>query len=118
MIDPADFFLNQPEPNQSCLQALRSIILDYDPEMTETTKYGMPCYCRNNKALCYLWSDKKSKEPYILFVNGNLMDHPLLEKGNRSRMKIFRINPLNDLPIETIKTVLNLVMKANNLNPI
>lgn len=105
-----DFYLQQPEPHKSCLLALRSIILRRDSHMTETRKYGMPCFCYGKKALCYLWTDKKTKEPYILFVEGKLLNHPELEAGNRSRMKIFRVNPHSDLPIQTIDEILQLAL--------
>lgn len=39
-------------------------------------------------------------------VEGKYLDYPELEEGNRSRMKIFRINPNEDLPINTIETIL------------
>lgn len=56
---------------------------------------------------CYLWTDSKTKEPYILFVEGKLLNHPELEAGNRSRMKILRINPTEDLPVNLIESLLN-----------
>ncbi len=102
-----NFYLNKSEPNKSCLFALRDIILSQDHHITETVKYGMPCFCYKNKMFVYLWLDKKSTEPYILFVEGNQLNHPNLEIGKRSRMKIFRINPGRDLPIETIKSLLD-----------
>jgi hypothetical protein len=100
------FYLSKEEPNQSCLLALRSIILNQNTDITETQKYGMPCFCYNKKMFCYLWIDKKINEPYILIVEGKLINHPELETGNRSRMKIFRINPIKDLPIKTIENIL------------
>lgn len=45
-------------------------------------------------------------------VEGKYLDHPKLEEGNRSRMKIFRVNPNKDLPIKTIESILQ---KALNL---
>ena len=66
----------------------------------------MPCFCYRNKMFCYLWVDKKTNEPYILFVEGKYLDHPKLESGTRSRMKILRINPAKDLPLKFIKTML------------
>jgi hypothetical protein len=107
------FYLNKTEPNKSCLLALRSIILAHDVNLSETTKYGMPCFCYKAKALCYLWTDRKTNEPYILFVEGHKMDHPKLEIGERKRMKIFRINANKDLPIKMIKLLLNMAIKAN-----
>jgi hypothetical protein len=102
-----NYYLNKEEPNKGCLLALRRIILEQDTEVTETRKYGMPCFCYKKKMFCYLWTDKKTDEPYILFVEGKYLDHPELEQGNRSRMKILRINPSVDLPIQTIELLLD-----------
>jgi len=72
----------------------------------------MPCFCYKTKMFCYLWTDKKTSEPYILMVEGKYLDHPKLETGQRSRMKILRVNPNKDLPIKTIDSILQ---KALNL---
>ncbi|MBK7681825.1 MAG: DUF1801 domain-containing protein [Bacteroidetes bacterium] len=104
--DLHNFYLNKEEPNKSCLLALRSIILDQDINISETQKYGMPCFCYKKKMFCYLWTDKKTDEPYLLLVEGKLLDHPKLEQGDRSRMKIFRVNPNKDIPIKTIESIL------------
>lgn len=101
------FYLNKQEPNKSCLLTLRSIILEQDLNVNETQKLGMPCFCYHKKMFCYLWVDKKTDEPYLLLVEGKHLDHPDLEEGNRSRMKIFRVNPNQDLPIDTIKLLLH-----------
>ncbi|HSY60562.1 MAG TPA: DUF1801 domain-containing protein [Cytophaga sp.] len=106
------YYLSKQEPNKSCLLTLRSIILTQDNHITETRKYGMPCFCYKKKMFCYLWIDKKTDEPYILMVEGTHLDHPKLETGERSRMKIFRVNPKKDLPIKAIESILQ---KALNL---
>ena len=55
MTHPADqYFLSQSEPDGSCLQYLRELILGRDPGISETWKYGMPMYCYRGKMLCYL----------------------------------------------------------------
>ena len=108
MISELDsYYYNKEEPNGSCLLALRSIILELDSNVTETRKWGMPCFCYRKKMFCYLWTDKKTDEPYMLMVEGKHLDHPDLETGNRSRMKIFRVDPYKDLPISTIQFILN-----------
>jgi len=81
-----NFYLNQSEPNKSCLFALRKIIIYQDSNVTETWKYGMPGFCFNGKLFCYLWTDKKTGDPYILMVEGRHLHHPKLETGKRSRM--------------------------------
>ncbi|MES2558166.1 MAG: DUF1801 domain-containing protein [Bacteroidota bacterium] len=108
--DLNNFYLNKDEPNRGCLLALRSLILSQDPTITETIKYGMPCFCYHQKMFCYLWTDKKTTEPYLLMVEGKHLDHPGLEEGTRSRMKILRINPHKDLPVMTIEGILQQAM--------
>lgn len=106
ILEIESYYLSQQEPIKSCFLALRSIILKQDAAIIETWKYGMPCFSYKKKMFCYLWTDKKTDEPYILFVEGKQLNHPRLEQGNRSRMKIFRINPNKDIPINTIKLLL------------
>ena len=97
-----DFYLKKEEPLRSCLLAMRDLIIEFDSSISETRKYGMPCFIYNGKAFCYLWIDKKTFEPYYLIVDGNKLDHPELESGDRARMKIFRVSPDKDLPVATI----------------
>ncbi|APA01005.1 hypothetical protein BIW12_12585 [Flavobacterium commune] len=101
-----NYYLNKTEPNQSCLLALRSIILNQDKDINETQKWGMPCFCYKKKIFCYLWTNKKTNEPYILMVEGKLLDFPELEEGDRKKMKVLKVNPNQDLPIKTIETIL------------
>lgn len=102
-----NFYFGKEEPNRGCLLALRGIILEQDNEITETLKWGMPCFSFKNKMFCYLWIDKKTDEPYILMAEGQLLDHPALEIGNRAKMKILRVAPHQDLPISTILSILS-----------
>jgi hypothetical protein len=106
MLNLTNFYLNQEEPTKSCLLALRDIILKQDAEITNELKYGMPFFCYKGKMFCYLWVHKKFKQPYIGIVEGNRFDHPELLIEKRSRMKIMLFNPNNDLPIETIQSIL------------
>lgn len=105
--DLYNFYFEKEEPQKSCLLALRNIILKQDKDVTETVKYGMPCFCYRKKMFCYLWTDSKTNEPYILFVEGRLLDSPELETGGRARMKILRVNPTEDLPLPLIESLLN-----------
>ena len=106
-----EYYESQDEPNKGCLLALRQIILEQDLNVSETRKYGMPCFTFHGKLLCFLWTDKKTKEPYILLVDGLKIDHPLLEQGSRAKMKILRVNPSKDLPIEAITQVSTMAIK-------
>ena len=61
------------EPNRGCLLELRNLILRQDNSIHETQKWRMPCLCYHKKPLCFLWTDKKTNEPYILMVEGKLL---------------------------------------------
>ncbi|MES2447651.1 MAG: DUF1801 domain-containing protein [Bacteroidota bacterium] len=100
------FYLKFEEPTQSCLLALRNLILKHDVNITAEWKYKLPFFYFKGQMLCYLWIHKKYKQPYIGFVDGGLIDHPDLLKEKRARMKILLINENDDLPIEIVKTIL------------
>lgn len=102
-----DLYIEQEEPQRGCLLALRHIILAHNDDMVETIKYGMPCFCYKKKIICYLWTDKKTKEPYILMSDGNRLDFPELEQGARKKMKILRIDANDDIPLELIEEILD-----------
>ena len=101
-----DFYLQQEEPLQSCLLALKEIILAQDIHITAALKYGMPFFCYKGKMFCYLWIHKKYKQPYIGIVEGRKIEHPDLLIEKRSRMKIMLFEPNDDLPINTIREIL------------
>ena len=105
-----NFYLKQEEPLKSTLITLKQIIFSLDNNITNSLKYKMPFFCYKGKMFCYFWIDKKTKEPYIGLVEGNRINHPLLEKGNRARIKIFRISMHRDIPIDTIKEILNIAL--------
>lgn len=100
------FYLQQKEPVKSCLLALREIILAQDKDVSAAWKYRMPFFCYNGKMFCYVWFHKKYKQPYIGLVEGHLFNYPELIQEKRSRMKIFLVDPAEDLPLQFIKTIL------------
>ena len=101
-----NFYLNSEEPNRSCLMALRSIILSQDNNIIETRKWNLPCFCYKKRMFCFLSVDQNNI-PYLLIVEGALINHPLLEANGRKRMKSISFDPNEDLPIETIEEILN-----------
>lgn len=107
MLRPIDqYFLQLDEPAKSCLQFLREHILQLDPNLSEAWKYGMPFFCYKGKMCCYLWIHKQYHRPYIGIVPGKLIDHPGLIQEKRARMKIYLLDPEQDLPMEEINAVL------------
>ncbi len=107
----ANFYFQKHEPQQSCLLALRDIILNYHKTIEESLNYGMPLFSYKGKRLCYLWTDKKTQQPYVLMVDGDKINHPMLEKGNRNRMKVLVINPDEDIPVRHIYEIFDMAAK-------
>jgi hypothetical protein len=66
----------------------------------------MPFFSFKGKMFCYLWLDKKSKLPYMEIVEGGRIDHPLLVKEKRARMKVLYFDPLKDLPESEMSSIL------------
>ncbi len=97
-----NYYLQQKEPEKSCLLALREIILLQDAGITHELKYGMPFFCFRGKMFCYLWYHKKYRQPYIGFVEGKHFKQAFLIQEKRSRMKIMLLNPAEDLPVQLI----------------
>lgn len=62
-----NYYHSKKEPIKSCLLALKEIILRLDPLITETQKWGMPCFCYKNRIFCYLSIDSKR---YSLYHDG------------------------------------------------
>jgi hypothetical protein len=105
-----EYFLQKQEPDKSCLQSLRDIILSQDNEIAEAWKYGMPFYCIRGKMFCYLWTHKKYKQPYIGIVEGARIHHPDLLQEKRARMKILLIDVHKDIPIRKVRTLLREIL--------
>ena len=75
------FYLDLEEPNKSIMLALRQIITAYDDAISEHWKYRLPFFCFKGKMFCYLWRNKKTKEPYIGIWKGKSIDFPELIAG-------------------------------------
>lgn len=104
--DLDQFYLQHKEPRRSCLLALKDLILKHDLTITAEWKYKLPFFYFKGKMLCYLWIHKKYKQPYIGFVDGNMINHEDLLQEKRARMKILLIDENADLPFEKINSIL------------
>ncbi|MDL2214863.1 DUF1801 domain-containing protein [Dysgonomonas sp. OttesenSCG-928-M03] len=101
------FYFDLEEPTRSCLLALRDIIFKSDDNISETQKWGIPCFSYKKKMFCFLSYEQKTTQPYLLVVEGWRIDHPALEANGRKRMKHLPIDPDHDLPIQTIEEILS-----------
>ena|ERR1700745_2678647 len=99
-----NYYLKQPEPIQSCLLALKDIILRLDKNITHQRKFQIPFFYYKNKKLCFLWVNKKN----LLF--GFVEDKNIYPKKDgvkrKDKMETILINPNADIPIEIILNAL------------
>lgn len=101
-----NYYLNLEEPLKGSLLTVREIILDCDKELSETIKYGVPCFLFKDRPICYLFKKKTAKLPYILFVKGKELDFPELDMGDRKLMKSLSFDPEKDLDIKLIQKII------------
>ena len=101
------YFENKEEPVRSCLLAIRDTILTVSDEISLSWKWRMPVFLYRKKMLCYLRTDKVSGFPNLGIVKGNEMDHALLIKGPRKKMKILAVSPEEDIPVEEIRAIIS-----------
>lgn len=108
MLTPLDsFYENLTEPLRSYLLAIREFIIFHDSEINEKFKYKLPFFYYLNKPFCYLWKNKATNAPYIGFSRGHLSDHPLLETGNRTTIKILKLDIQEDIDYNILDEILN-----------
>lgn len=94
------------EPSQGFMLAIRQVILGLDEQVEETWKWNTPFFLYRKRMLCYLWRDKKTREPYLGIYGGDALDHPALVQKHNARIKKLVFNIEEDIPIETVKEVL------------
>jgi hypothetical protein len=104
-----NYYLKQPEPIQSCLLALKSIVLNFSPDITHERKFQIPFFCYKGKKLAFLWVNRKR------LIMGFVKDRALLPKPATGRRKdefeTIIVDPNEDLPIRQITTLLHRYMK-------
>lgn len=111
MRDIDKFYFEKEEPVKSCLDALKTIICNYNKDFTPQWKYRLPCFMYKNHIFCYLWVNKKTQFPYIAVGKGVKIEHPDLIQGNRTFVKLLLIDPEKDIPLDTIYTIFDMAMK-------
>ena len=91
-----DYYLKHPEPYQSCLLALRHIILKVNEQILHERKYQIPFFCYKNKKLVFLWMNRKK------LILGFVTDKSVVPKVEgmkaKDQLEMIQINPNEDLP--------------------
>jgi hypothetical protein len=94
------YYLSKPEPYQSCLLALKDIILRANPGICHVRKFQIPFFTYKGRKLGYLWLNQKK------LMLGFCLDKSLQQvtAGVKSKDKYesVRIDPNADLPVDMI----------------
>ena len=94
------YYLSKPEPYQSCLLALRYVILSANAGISPERKFRIPFFTYRGKKLGYLWLNGKK------LMLGFCTDKSLLPtiEGAKPKDKYesMQIDPEADLPVELI----------------
>jgi hypothetical protein len=94
------YYLSKPEPYQSCLLALKDVIMRYNPGICHERKFQIPFFTYKGKKLGYLWLNGKK------LMLGFCMDKSLIRFAPGEKVKdkyeSIRIDPNADLPMEFI----------------
>lgn len=101
-----EFYLKKQEPNRGCLLALRKVIFRAGCKAEGNTEMGYALFLLRGKTVLLLVDGKENRQPLHPFCKRDMLHHPELETGKRTKMKILRVGPREDLPIETIRNIL------------
>lgn len=105
MLNPLEnYFLKQPEPQQSCMLYLRTHLIEHG--FDEQYKYMTAMYYFKSKPFCYLSYSSKSNKLYVGFIKGYKMKHPSLKQEGRKQIKVLYLDPEKDLPLKQIKEII------------
>lgn len=94
------YYLSKPEPYQSCLLALKDVILRTNPGICHERKFQIPFFTYKGKKLGYLWlNGKKLMLGFCLDKSLQAAEGDIKPKDKYESM---RIDPNADLPMDVI----------------
>lgn len=95
-----NYYLSKPEPYQSCLLALKHIILSANAGIVHERKFQIPFFTYKGKKLGYLWLNRKK------LMVGLCTDKSLLHLAEgvipKDKYESFQVDPEEDLPVDMI----------------
>ncbi len=103
------YIAKQPEDKQEVLKALRDLIKDTSPEITEAIKWGYPSF-GYKKDVCYL-ATQKNHVNFGFYEGGLLSDPQKLLEGTGAKMRHIKIRTINDLQAEPMRELIREAME-------
>jgi hypothetical protein len=94
------YYLSKPEPYQSCMLALKDLILNFNTGICHERKFQIPFFTYKEKKLGYIWLNRKK------LLLGFCQDKSLIEIPEgikpKDQYESMLIDPNADLPVELI----------------
>ena len=111
-MNPVDnYFFNQPEPFQSIMLYVRSVILKTLPNVIERYSYNIPFYNIGKKPMLYLNVLKGKDYVDVAFVHGIVFEKEfsiLKDDNKRKQVRSIQLKTIEDLDelqfVELLKT--------------
>ena len=106
-----DFYYNLPEKEKQIVSALRNIILEVAPNLTEKLAYKVPYYYQYYR-VCFIWPASVKPGPkfgvVMGFCKGYLLsnDQGLLEKENRKEVYMIPFHSVKEINKTAIREIL------------
>ena len=100
-----NYYLSKPEPYQSCLLALKAIVLAANPGICHERKFQIPFFTYRGKKLGYLWLN--GKKLMIGFCLDKSLQPVVPNVKPKDMYESFRIDPNADIPIDIIQERIN-----------
>jgi hypothetical protein len=102
-----DIFSQYNAETEACLIGVDQLIMSFDLNIQRALKYNSACYLLNDKMFVFALVEKHTSKPYILFTDGELLEHPKLIKGERKRMKVYYLDPKEDIDKVELYALMN-----------
>ncbi len=90
---------------------LREIIFEEVPNVKEKLSYNVPFYSREQR-ICFIWpasipwGNNQGSGVKLGFNKGYLMNHPLIEMGDRKKIGEIYFNSVNEIDVVMIRDLL------------
>ena len=114
-----EHILRQPEPYQSIMLYVRSVIFKTLPDIEEKYSYKLPFYYNYKKPFVFLNVLKGTDYVDVVFMDGMLLEAEfpeLQDSNNRKRVRSIQVKNLEDLDemrfVELLKYASELKLKA------
>lgn len=110
-----DYYLKHQEPWQSCLLALKYLIMKVDENIMHEMAYQIPLFTYKGYRLAFLWITRKK---LLLGLITDKKALPLINgKKQKDRYEMIEIDPNADLPKELIEDKIRQRIKLyDNIN--